>query len=96
MSAQPKARLVARLRDPALLRDALEYNGLTIRELSERCGSLRHRGTIGHLHSGARSSCPWPLAGRIERVLRMPKHSLFSLGVTTHHVDITERRRPAA
>lgn len=96
MTAQPHPRLVARLRDPALLRDAMEYNGLNIRELSERCGSLRHRGTIGHLHSGARSTCPWPLAGRIERVLRMPTHSLFSLQVTTRDVDNTERRRPAA
>lgn len=96
MTAQPNPRLVARLRDPALLHDAMQYNGLTIRELSERCGSLRHRAAIGHLHSGARNTCPWPLAGRIERELRMPKHSLFSLGVTTHHVDSTERRRPAA
>lgn len=96
MPATPQPRLVARLRSPDLLRDAMDYNDLNIRELSERCGSMRHRATIGHLHSGARDVCTWHLAGRIERVLRMPKHSLFALEVSNPNVVSTAKIGRAA
>lgn len=81
-------RVIARLRDPRLLQDAMRFGRLNIRELSEACGNMRHRSTIGHLHSGARSDCSTALAGRIEFVLRLPPGSLFDLRVlSTHDMD---------
>lgn len=67
----------AKLRSRRDLQQAMFFNRLNVRELSELCGSLRHRSTVGHLHSGARSTCSVFLARRIEEVLRMPPGSLF-------------------
>lgn len=68
----------ARLRDVRDLQDHMDFHGLNVRELSELCGSLRHRSTIGHLHSGARSTCSIHLAKRIEKILRQPPGALFT------------------
>jgi hypothetical protein len=86
MTAPALPRLEVRLRSVQALRDAMKFGGLNVRELSEACGSPRHRSTIGHLHSGARDHCSPALAGRIEQVLRLPRHSLFDLRVTTSHM----------
>lgn len=64
----PPPRVVAKLKDPRLLHDAMRFSRLNIRELSEACGNMRHRSTIGHLHSGQRTTCSTGLAGRIEYV----------------------------
>jgi hypothetical protein len=85
---QVTPRVRARLRSPEALQDAMRFSRLNIRELSEACGNMRYRSTIGHLHSGARTECSPSLAGRIERVLRLPQHSLFDLRVvSTHNMD---------
>ena len=89
----PPPRVVAKLKDPRLLQDAMRFSRLNIRELSEACGNLRHRSTIGHLHSGQRTTCSTALAGRIEYVLRLPPHALFELRAsTTHHMDSCHQR----
>ena len=89
-SAPP--RIVARLKDPRLLHDAMRFSRLNIRELSEACGNMRHRSTIGHLHSGQRTTCSTALAGRIEYVLRLPPHALFELRVaSTDHTDTRQK-----
>lgn len=83
MTTPQPARVEARLRSPQALHDAMNFAGLTIRELAAACGSPRHRSTIGHLSSGGRNRCSVHLAGRIERVLRLPRYSLFDLRMTT-------------
>lgn len=91
MKTPPRPRLEATLRDPQLLRDAMDFSGWTIRELSEACGSMRHRSTIGHLLSGARPHCSPALAARIERVLRVPKNNLFTLRVININVSTDQK-----
>lgn len=89
----PPPRVVAKLKDPRLLQDAMRFGRLNIRELSEACGNMRHRSTIGHLHSGQRTTCSTALAGRIEFVLRLPPHSLFELHASsTHHMDTSHQK----
>lgn len=78
-----RARLIAILKDVDALHDAMHFSRLNIRELSEACGNMRYRSTIGHLHAGTRNTCSAVLAGRIERVLRLPAHNLFSLRVVS-------------
>lgn len=91
MTTPARPRLEVRLRDPQLLRDAMDFSRLTVRGLSEACGSIRHRSTIGHLLSGARTSCSPALAARIERVLRVPAHNLFQLNVSTPTEDTGQK-----
>ena len=91
----------ARLRDLRDFQDLLRFNRLTVRELSEMCGSLRHRSTISHLRSGARDTCSIALAGRIERILRQHPGALFTpvVGsdmVVTTPAPTTRRKRVAA
>ena len=87
----PRPGFRARLRDVQLLIDAMEFSDVDVRKLSELCGDMRHRSTIGHLHSGARNTCEWPLAASIEKRLRVPRHSLFTLVPTTRHVDSVQK-----
>lgn len=89
----------ARLRDVRDLQDHMDFHGLNVRELSELCGSLRHRSTIGHLHSGARNTCTIALAKRIERILRQPPGALFTPMPRSDKLGITPpptRKRVAA
>lgn len=88
-------KLEVKLRSRQALIDALAFNRMNVRELSLACGNMRHRSTIGHLRSGARSTCSPALAQRIELVLRLPPHSLFDLRMTTSNVDIPAPRRAA-
>lgn len=83
MPATPEPKLQARLRHPELLRGAMRYAGLSVRELSEACGSMSYRSAIGHLLSGRRDTCPAQLAAKIERRLHLPAFNLFDLLVTT-------------
>jgi hypothetical protein len=91
MTAPTTPRLEVRLRSAQALRDAMKFGGLNVRGLAEACGNPRHRSTIGHLHSGARDHCSPALAARIERVLRIPPHSLFDLRMTTSHVATSHK-----
>lgn len=94
MNTPAAPRLEVRLRSAQALRDAMQFSRMNVRELSLACGSVRHRSTIGHLHSGRRVSCSPALAARIEFVLRLPAHSLFDLRMTsTHHVDTVQKMR---
>lgn len=91
------APMRAKLRSQRDLRQAMMFNRLNVRELSELCGSLRHRSTVGHLHSGTRDTCDVFLARRIEDVLRMHPGSLFMpVGCSDSFVATTSSRKKAA
>jgi len=90
------APMRVKLRDVEDLRQAMQFNDLNVRELSELCGSLRHRSTIGHLHSGTRDTCSWPLGKRIEKVLRVAPGSLFRPTLTSVRSDAPTRKKVAA
>jgi hypothetical protein len=92
VTATKPVRVEARLRSPQALHDAMEFAGMTIRELAAACGNPRHRSSIGHLSSGSRSHCSVHLAGRMERVLRVPRYSLFDLRVTTTDNVVTSHK----
>lgn len=91
MPATPPTRIRARLKNLEDLHDAMNFSHVNIRELADLCGSQRHRATIGHLHSGQRSTCSWPLAQKITKQLRMPPHSLFVLEVSNPNVGATAK-----
>lgn len=79
----------------------MDYNRLTVRELSTACGKPSYRSTLGHLHSGARTTCRPHLARRIEESLRLYPGALFELRICSSEVVTTEtttapRRRTAA
>lgn len=94
MTTPPPARLLATLRSPEMLQDAMQFAGLNIRELSVACGKTSYRSMIGHLHSGHSNRCSVHLAGRIEKALRLPPRSLFTLSTSsTDHID-TSRPKP--
>lgn len=93
MTAPETPRLEVRLRSPQALADAMQFARLNVRELSQACGNMRYRSTIGHLRSGHRHSCSPHLAGRIEHVLRLPPYSLFDLRMpTTHNMDTGQKK----
>lgn len=98
MTAPQPPRLEARLRSVQALRDAMDFAGLTIRGLAVACGNPKHRSTIGNLHAGVRDRCSVHLAGRIERVLRLPPYNLFDLRVvpTSNVVSSDRKIRSAA
>lgn len=75
-------RLEAKLRSQKALRDAMTFNRMNVRELAQACGRLSYRSTIGHLHSGARTTCSPHLARRIEEALRLYPSALFELRVS--------------
>lgn len=99
MTAPAKPRMLATLRSPEMLQDAMQFARLNIRELSVACGKTSYRSMIGHLHSGHSARCSVHLAGRIENVLRVPPRSLFYLTSTsTSDIDTsrTTSRKVAA
>ncbi len=81
-------RLEVRLRSRQALRDAMNFNRINIRELSLACGRETYRSTIGHLHSGARTTCSAHLGRRIEEALRLYPGALFDLRVSDVSADI--------
>lgn len=91
-------RLEVRLRSRQALRDAMTYSRLTVRELSQACGKPSYRSAIGHLHSGARSTCSAHLARRIEECLRLYPGALFELRMpnVTRDVcpEVATKRKP--
>lgn len=64
-----------RLKDAAMLRQYMEFKGLTIRQLADRAGVSRS--TIGHLVSGERSNAKAQTARKIEEALGAPNGLLF-------------------
>jgi hypothetical protein len=75
-------KLEARLRSREVLREAMDFNDMTVRELAMCCGRPSYRSTIGHLLTGARLSTSPQLAKRIEKCLRLDPGELFELKVT--------------
>jgi hypothetical protein len=65
----------------------MHYRRINVRELSLACGDLKYRSTIGHLHSGTRSTCGARLARRIEEGLLLTPGSLFDLVVCNTSTD---------
>lgn len=70
----------------------MEFRNETNRSLAARAGPSQ--ATIGHLHSGARSSCRPVKARKIAFELQVLPESLFVPEVTTNQPD--SARRPAA
>lgn len=102
MNEHAPPRLEVRLRSRQALRDAMAFNRLTVRELSAACGKPSYRSTIGHLMSGARTTCSPHLARRIEESLRLYPGALFALRMTSDQSEsadpkaLTRGRRKAA
>lgn len=71
------APMRVRLRSSRDLRDAMFFARVNVRELAEMCGSVRHRSSISHLHSGTRNTCSVVLGRRIEERLRLHPGALF-------------------
>lgn len=69
-------RLDMRLKDRTMLRQYMDYMDFrTVRELATAAG-VSHS-TVGHLHSGKRSTCSPKTAKAIERALKAPQGLLF-------------------
>lgn len=71
----------------------METRGFTVRSLADAVGGPRLRSTIGHLRSGARTSCDKDLAKRIERVLNAPKGSLFMPSISRVSREMPPQRQ---
>jgi hypothetical protein len=91
----PQPRLEVKLRSRRALQDAMHFGRLTIRDLATACGDPKLRSTIGHLHSGHRSTCSPHLARKIETALHLYPNSLFELRVTGDMSVDTPRKRAA-
>ncbi len=76
----------------------MKTRDFTVRSLAAAVGGSRYRSTIGHLRSGARSTCDPDLAKRIEKVLNAPKGSLFmpSVSRVAREVAPAYRRKASA
>ena len=68
-------RLDMQLKDARMLRQYMDFKGMTIRELAHRAGVSRS--TIGHLVSGARRTCSPKTARVVEEALDAPSGLLF-------------------
>ncbi|WP_159096568.1 helix-turn-helix transcriptional regulator [Miniimonas sp. S16] len=64
-----------RLKSPQMLRQFMAYQDVNVRELAKAAG-LGHA-TVGHLRSGARSTCSAETARAIEGALQAPPGLLF-------------------
>lgn len=68
-------RLDMKLKSPQMLKQYMEYKRLNIRSLA-KTANISHS-TVGHLHSGARSTCSPRSARAIEEALQAPPGLLF-------------------
>lgn len=68
-------RLDMRLKSPQMLKQYMEYKRFNIRTLA-KAANISHS-TVGHLHSGARSTCSARSAAAIEEALQAPPGLLF-------------------
>lgn len=64
-----------RLKSPQMLQQYMEFKRMKIRELAVKAGVSR--ATIGHLHSGSRSTASAKTARAIEEALGCPPGLLF-------------------
>lgn len=68
-------RLDMRLKDAGMLRQYMDFKGLTIRQLADKAG-VSHS-TIGHLVSGSRNTAKAKTARAVEEALGAPNGLLF-------------------
>lgn len=92
MARRIERRLWLNLSDRSVLRSYMQYKGFrSVRELAQRAGVSR--ATIGHLHSGQRTTCSPTTARAIEDALGAPPGLLFTAEVISVQRDT---RRNAA
>lgn len=75
MPATAEAIIDVRLVSKDALAVAMQFRGITVRELAER--SKVNRSTIGHLRSGKRTSCTPVVAARLAKALDTPTELIF-------------------
>lgn len=68
-------RLDMRLKSPDMLRQYMEFKRMKVRDLAKAAGISR--ATVGHLHSGSRSTAKPETARAIEEALGCPPGLLF-------------------
>jgi hypothetical protein len=88
-----EGRLWVKLISTQVLRQYMEYRQETNASLAAKAGL--HRGIIGHLRSGKRTSCLPATARAIEKALNAPPGSLFLAEVTTGSPLTARRKVPA-
>ena len=64
-----------RLKSPVMLKQYMQFKGLTVRQLANAAG-ISHS-TVGHLHSGARANANPRTARALEEALDCPPGLLF-------------------
>lgn len=64
-----------KLKSTQMLREFMDYKDMNVRDLATAAGVSR--ATIGHLHSGARSTCRPETAKAIAKALAAPRDLLF-------------------
>lgn len=80
MARRTERRLWLKLKDRNVLRSYMDYKGFrSVRELAQRAGVSR--ATIGHLHSGQRTTCSPETARKVEEALQAPPGLLFDAEV---------------
>lgn len=72
-----EGRFDVRLISAEALAGYMKFRGVSVRHLAELIGNRSARSTIGHLLSGARSTCKPETAAAIEKALNAPPGSLF-------------------
>lgn len=82
-----------RLKSPQMLRQYMAYKRVNIRELARAAGVAR--ATVGHLHSGARSTCSPKTARAIEEALQAPPGLMFD-PIASNVARETHRRAAVA
>lgn len=81
MHDYPRREVYMKLISKDALNAYITARRMSTRSLARDCGSEKHRSTISHLRSGARSTCGPDIAGKIERALGAPAGSLFLVEV---------------
>lgn len=81
-------RLDMRLKSSQMLRQYMQYKHFNVRSLAT--AAQVSRSTVGHLHSGARSSCSPATARSIEEALQAPPGLLFeaSASIVSREVHV--------
>lgn len=86
-------RLLVKLISRRALRDYMAFRNVSIGNLADRVGVAK--ATVGHLHSGYRTTVKADTARRIEEELNAPPGSLFVPKVV-HGTGTTHQSRRAA
>ncbi|MGV0634458.1 hypothetical protein ABQE69_09215 [Mycolicibacillus trivialis] len=88
MNDYPRREVYMKLISRDALNAYITARQTSTRKLAVACGSEKHRSTIAHLRSGARTTCGPEIAGRIEKALGAPAGSLFLVEMANANVAI--------